>query len=361
MQFSETETWDAVVVGAGLSGLATALLLHEAGQSVIVLEAHAVAGGRVRSVFDANNIYMADLGPSWVWPAHQPVLSKWVEKLELSLFPQFDEGQAILDYGPEHTTKAAFIPGQNGNMRVVGGTHALVDAMTKHLPEGIVHTSSQVKTISSASDDIIITLENGARLKANSVIMALPPRIALETIDWQVELPRALRNGLDMMPTWMAPHAKVAVLYEKPFWRELGLSGRIASRAGPIAEAHDHCSADGSIAALWGFIGWPYDIRVKMGSELEVQVRLQLKRCFGEDSPSPMSVHIEEWSTNPFITSTNDLSGPMHHPSVGPDILRKSHFEGRIYFAGSETAERSPGLIEGAFDAAERVVGQVVK
>ncbi len=37
----------------------------------------------------------------------------------------------------------------------------------------------------------------------------------------------------------MAGHAKVVALYERPFWREQGLSGDAISHCGTLAEIHD--------------------------------------------------------------------------------------------------------------------------
>ena len=176
-------------------------------------------------------------------------------------------------------------------------------------------------------DKILIATNNGehSTIEAQKLIIATPPRIAKNTILFQPELPRELIHALDMMPTWMAPHAKVSIIYESAFWRARRLSGRIASRAGPIVEGHDHCSADGSIAALWGFIGWPHEMRIEIGkAKLKEEVLVQLERCFGNDSPNPLSITIEEWSQDPLVASPSDLSGPMHHPSVGPKQFEKA-------------------------------------
>lgn len=68
---------DVVITGAGLSGLTTAAMLREAGANVRVLEADTQIGGRIRALRDpVSDSAVGDLGPTWVWPKHQPVVSR---------------------------------------------------------------------------------------------------------------------------------------------------------------------------------------------------------------------------------------------------------------------------------------------
>lgn len=353
---AQNTTFDIVVIGAGLSGLAAALLAHEKGLSVCVLESRDQSGGRIRSVTNDDGEFRADLGPTWIWPMAQPVISRWIEKLGLTTFPQYDDGNTILDLGPDEPPRVGFIPGQDGSMRIAGGSQALIAALIARLPRGCITANERAKSVRTDVDAIAVRSSSGVDYSARHLIVALPPRIAAGTLEWLPALPDELSVVLNSTPTWMAPHAKVAILYETPFWRDEGLSGRIVSRAGPIVECHDHCASDGSEAALWGFIGWPHEMRAELGNTLTSHIHTQLKRCFGADRPDPLSIHIKDWSTDTHVASRNDLEEPMDHPSVRPDILRKTHFGGCITFAGSETADRSPGLIEGAFVAAERAV-----
>lgn len=60
------EDCEALVIGGGLT---CAVLLHEAGHSVIVVEAVERLGGRVHSLrAPVSDAYFADLGPTWIWP-----------------------------------------------------------------------------------------------------------------------------------------------------------------------------------------------------------------------------------------------------------------------------------------------------
>ena len=50
-------------------------------------------------------------------------------------------------------------------------------------------------------------------------------------------------------PTWMGQAMKVLVAYERPFWREEGLSGMGLSYAGPVLQFHDASPVAGSSGA----------------------------------------------------------------------------------------------------------------
>lgn len=362
MTADQTEV-EIAIIGAGLAGLASALLLAETGLSVQVIDAQGRPGGRIRSVIDeATGRYLADLGPTWVWPTFQPTLLRWIDKLGLSTFSQFDEGQAVLDHGPDQDVEIRFLPGQVGNERLVGGPQSMIDGLMARLPETALQPSSPVVRVDLAAEGIRLQIGGGApvSLVCERLIVAVPPRIAASGIDWQPGLPAPLAQALETTPTWMAPHAKAVALYDRAFWREHGLSGRIASRVGPLVEAHDHSGPDGEPAAIFGFVGWPHDMRAKMGADLEAHLRAQLQRCFGTDGPEPLAVHIEDWSTDPYVATRRDLAEPMDHPKVGPPVLRTSHADGRLWFAGSETARQSPGLIEGALVAAEEIAARIL-
>lgn len=57
-------TFDTIVIGAGMSGLASARMLADAGQSVVVLEARDRIGGRMHT--DRSAGFPVDLGASWI-------------------------------------------------------------------------------------------------------------------------------------------------------------------------------------------------------------------------------------------------------------------------------------------------------
>ena len=351
---------DVVVIGAGLSGLTAAALLCEAGADVQLLEADSQIGGRIQALHDPEtNEYIADLGPTWVWPKYQPVVTKWTNALDLETFEQFNEGDAVIQgYGPAPLRQP--LPGQDGMVRILGGPSALIDALSKRVDAAHIRTSAPVTGIrDDGSKRINVYLRSGEIITADKVIVSIPLRIAA----MRLELPWAPQKLLEVMrstPTWMSTHAKAVALYDRPFWRDSGLAGRIVSRTGPLAEAHDHSGNKGMPAAIFGFVGWPPDIRQRAPHELKEAILNQLTECFGPEAAHPLDFVVQDWATHPNIVTDLDLSAPANHPEVGPAILRQAHLGGRVRFAVSETSEISPGLIEGALAAGEQTAKDVL-
>ena len=340
-----------VIVGAGLAGLTAALCLTDAGLRVTVLEAADRIGGRI-GLQDG-----CDLGPTWVWPAWQPVVATWMHRLRLDLFAQYDTGDGVL-HGFGGPVRRQPLPGQDGIARIVGGPQALINALAARLPPKTVQTGCAVRAV-TADDRLAVATPDGP-ITADRVIIATPPRIAASRIAMP-GLPDAVMGALQDTPTWMARQAKVAVTYPLPFWRDSGLSGRIASRTGPLVEVHDHSPATGETGALFGFVGWDAASRAADPEGLRQAILAQLTRCLGPLAGDPLALIVKDWATAPLTCAPADLQGPASHPEIAPALLRQGHLADRLWFASAETALAHPGLIAGALAAGEATAQKVIE
>ncbi|MBO1902471.1 FAD-dependent oxidoreductase [Leucobacter weissii] len=103
MSEASSERFDAIVVGAGVSGLTAARLLTAAGQRVAVLEARDRIGGRTHTIREGDRV--TDLGASWIhgiddaplWAATRAFGMRAVEFTVGSYQP---DGRPIAYFGP---------------------------------------------------------------------------------------------------------------------------------------------------------------------------------------------------------------------------------------------------------------------
>ena len=103
-----SEPFDAVVVGAGLSGLCAARRLRKAGLRVSVVEARDRVGGRTLSRRLGDDVI--DLGGQWIGPTQRKV-ARLAEELGVKTFPQHHDGEKVLMIGGRRSTYRGEIPG----------------------------------------------------------------------------------------------------------------------------------------------------------------------------------------------------------------------------------------------------------
>ncbi len=92
-----TETVDVVVVGAGLSGLQTAVDLHKTGLKVKVCEARDRVGGKTYSVPAQGSV--CDVGAAWINDTNQVRMFNLAQRFGLDLIVQNTKGSIVVDHG----------------------------------------------------------------------------------------------------------------------------------------------------------------------------------------------------------------------------------------------------------------------
>lgn len=355
-----------LIIGGGLAGLTAARLLHRAGISFQLLEARSRLGGRILSADPSGEPSTDgfDLGPSWFWPDMQPVMAALVEALGLASFPQHSDGDVIFQrMSREPPRRYRGMGGEARSMRLVGGTGAIVSALAAELPASNIRLGARVTDVALSGQAIEVSLVEAAgtrqRAKAAHVLLALPPRLLEATISFAPALDAATAQCWRGTPTWMAPHAKFFATYDRPFWRDAGLSGAAQSMVGPLVEIHDAMTAS-ERAALFGFVGAPAEQRAAIGRDAMIAASVrQLTRLFGPEAGVPRATLLKDWADDP-LTATEDDRQAGGHPAPTNRPWVGGEWQGHISLAGSETGGSEPGYLAGAVEAAERAAAEII-
>lgn len=360
--------YDFIIIGGGLSGLYTAAYLEKTGYSYLLLEARERLGGRVlssSSLTATSPSDQFDLGPSWFWPQINQRVMRLVDSLSLPIIEQYETGDMMLEQaggkGVRKVPNQFFSAPQS--MRVSGGIAQLTMGVAAllnqdnikcgHQLQGVNHTESQGFALD------VLHQKKPIRLESENIIFALPHRLIANNIRFSPALPTKALEALKRAPTWMAAHAKFFALYDKPFWRKNGLSGYANSQIGPLVEIHDASAEDGH-AALFGFIGFDATTRMKLGTtQLKTMAVEQLSRLFGPEAYNTTEVKLLDWSKEIYTAIEEDKLPPSTHPQYGLHTSLERLEKQGIYFAGTESAKEFGGFIEGALEAAERVIQEI--
>ena len=158
----------------------------------------------------------------------------------------------------------------------------------------------------------------------------------------------------------MGSAIKVVLLYDKPFWRDMGLSGEMVCDEGPLRMTFDSTPPDSTQGALVGFI---LGAEASHYSELPLVVRYgdicrQLTHYFGAAAGEPIEYFEKDWCADQWANGCYvGLMAPGVMSRLGDAIRTPT---GRIHWAGTETATEWNGYIDGAIQSGERAAAEVI-
>lgn len=326
---------------------------------MLVLEARDRVGGRLQSV--AADEGHLDLGATWFWPGESRVTDLCLE-LDLALHRQYLAGDALYEI-PGRVERMDGNPLDVPSYRFSGGAASLAEALASTLDGAELRLSSAVTSIRGEGGRLRVETRSTTdgrgdgdlhEIRAEQVVLALPPALAVASIAFAPALPPPVTELATRTPVWMGAMAKVVAHYAAPFWRNRGLSGAALSHVGPLREIHDMSGPAGRPAALFGFAP-RHDTAPPVTKREAVD---QLVRLFGPEAAQAEAVRIQDWRHEPF-TSPPGVGARSDTRLFGAALLRTPHVGGRLHWASTETARVSPGHIEGAIAEGERVADVV--
>jgi monoamine oxidase len=229
-------------------------------------------------------------------------------------------------------------------MFLAGTMQGLAEQLADTLGDRL-RLSSPATCVTLMEDEVEVDV-NGRALTARQVIFAVPPVMARQ-IEISPFLPARLTKALDAWSPGCV--IKLQIAYERPFWRDKGLSGSVR-----WSEPQGMYACDASHDDYFGivvFIGGPLasDWHRRLQSELLAFVTDELAAALGKEARTPSAASVRDWVNDAWSDGAySDVITDLDATDAEAVLL-----EGlpRLRFACSELSPSFPGYIEGAIIA----------
>ncbi|WP_133645485.1 flavin monoamine oxidase family protein [Paraburkholderia flava] len=239
---------------------------------------------------------------------------------------------------------------------VSGGAFQIAQRLAQKLPPGALALNAPVYAVDQSERGVKIR-HAGGEVHASRLIVAIAPTL-VSGIDFHSPLSAARMQLQARMP--MGVVIKALVAYERPFWREQGWTGEAISDHGYFGPVMDATPPGSRHGILVGFFeatparelaGVPQSVRRAAALEC-------LQRYFGAQAAQPIGYIDKDWTSDPWsrggfvgTTAPGTLTAYGH-------ALRAPC--GRIHWAGTESATRFMGYMDGAIESGERAASEVI-
>jgi monoamine oxidase len=336
------------IIGAGLTGLATAYFLKKKGVNCQILEANSRIGGRIETLTGTTGVTL-EMGATWFSHQH-PNLIALLDELEIPYFNQYSSGISLFE-------TMSFVPPQKfeipqsdpSSFRIEGGSMKLISALVSIIGIENIHTHTKVTELHYVNDVVEIWTDNGVIFKAHKVISTLPPNLLVQHITFLPHLPESFVQLAKKTHTWMGESIKFALEYPTSFWRDNNFSGTLYSQASIVQEMYDHSNAEQTKFALKGFLNAGTNTFTK--EERKQKIIQQLVSFYGSEAANYSAYYEKVWRDEPLTFHPYEQL-ILGHQNNGNVLFKNTYFENKLYISGSETASQNPGYMDGALGAA---------
>ncbi len=247
--------------------------------------------------------------------------------------------------------------------RFHGGSQRIAELLAEQLGAERLRLRAPVRRIEHDDAGVVVQADGpdgepgGLSVRARRAIVAVPPTLA-GRISYDPPLPGRRDQLTQRMPQGTV--IKTMAIYERPFWRQEGLSGQAASDVGPARVVFDNSPPDGSPGVLLGFLEGRLARQwgARPASERREAILAGHARLFGERAARPQRFiervwAEEEWTRGCYgcLMTTGGWTeyGSALRAPIGP-----------LHWAGAETATVWNGYMDGAVQSGERAASEVL-
>jgi monoamine oxidase len=247
--------------------------------------------------------------------------------------------------------------------RFHGGSQRLALLMAEELGADRVRLGAPVRRIEHGEGGVVLDADGaggelgGVTVRARRAIVAIPPTLA-GRIAYDPPLPARRDQLTQRMPQGTV--IKTMAIYERPFWREQGLSGQATSDVGPARVVFDNSPPDGDPGVLLGFLEGRLARQwgARPAAERRAAVLAGHARLFGESAARPERFVERVWAEEEW---TRGCYGCLMTPGGWTEYGRALRAPiGPLHWAGAETATVWNGYMDGAVRSGERAAEEAL-
>jgi len=238
--------------------------------------------------------------------------------------------------------------------RLVGGAQQLAIRLAERL-DSEVWLGAPVRRVSQEGEGVRVESDR-VSVEARRVIVAVSPTLAAR-IEYDPPLPGRRDQMTQRMP--QGTIVKCMAVYDEPFWRADGLSGQGLSDGGSINAIFDNSPREGSPGVLLGFLDGRAARRwaEAPADERRREVIGVFTRLFGPAAAKPVDYVEKAWARERWSRGCySGAFGPWGWSDFGPALREPV---GAVHWAGTETATRWNGYMDGAITSGQRAAAEV--